>query len=180
MANRIRIGIDPGKNGYIAICQESESLNLSKYSFYAIPLIGKELDINTLNQIFHDISKLSATYGIYAVIEEVHAIYGSAAAATFDFGFTCGILEGLLVSKGIGYSKVSPKTWQKEMWKGVPLQQKSSSSGKKQVTNTKAMSLLAAKRMFPNFDLRDTDRCRVPHDGKVDALLLLEYAKRNF
>jgi hypothetical protein len=47
-------------------------------------------------------------------------------------------------------------------------------------TETKAMSLLAAKRLFPNEDLRATERCAKAHDGKVDALLLAEFCRRHF
>ena len=66
------------------------------------------------------------------------------------------------------------------MWEGIPKQTKPSKSGKKIMTDTKAMSLLACKRIFPDIDLIDTERCKKPHDGKVDALLLMEYARRNY
>jgi hypothetical protein len=39
----------------------------------------------------------------------------------------------------------------------------------------KKMSELAAKRLFPNVDLRATERCKISHDGIVDALLIAYY-----
>lgn len=178
MENKIRIGIDPGKDGYIAIYTENKSINLSKYTFKPIPLIGKEVDFLKLSQVFDDLPRVG--YDIHVVIEQVHAIFGSSAGNTFAFGYICGALEMLLVSKQLKYTKVQPKAWQKQMWQGINLQQKSSKSGKRQVTDTKSMSILAAQRLFPEIDLRDTERCKKPHDGKVDSLLLCAYGKRNF
>lgn len=46
--------------------------------------------------------------------------------------------------------------------------------------DTKATSLLAAKRLFPNETFLATARSKVPHDGIVDAVLIGEYCKRHF
>ena len=167
----IRIGIDPGKNGYICIYAEIDDVG-GVFEYYPIPLIGKEVDINTLCQyLYADGAKVD----IHFCIEDVHAIFGSSAKATFNFGYIVGVLEALLVAHHISYTKVTPKEWQKEMWQGIPLQKKPNGR-----TDTKAMSLLAAKRLFPNEDMRDTERCTTSHDGKVDALLICEYCKRKF
>ena len=80
----------------------------------------------------------------------------------------------------IPYTKVQPKKWQKQAWEGIPLIKKPSSTGKTQVTDTKAMSLIAAKRLFPKEDLRATERSKIPHDGKVDSLLMANHCLRNF
>lgn len=172
---KVRIGIDPGKDGYITIWRESNG-----FTYIPIPLIGKEVNYLALSKIFDNLFGEYSNHQIYAVIEDVHAIFGSSAKGTFSFGFIAGALEMLLICKGIPYSKIAPKAWQKQMWQGVSLQQKPSSTGKTMVTDTKSMSLIAAQRMFPNEDLRDNDRCKKPHDGKVDSLLICEYCKRNF
>jgi hypothetical protein len=171
--NRLYIGIDPGKQGYITTCFNDE------LTFYAIPMIGKKVyDVKELANIFAFINK--ADTKIYCVLEDVHAKYGSSAGSTFEFGFGLGLIEGLLAANGIPYSKIQPKKWQKQMFEGVKELSKPSSTGKTMVTDTKAMALIAAKRMFPDVDLRDTKRCTTPHDGKVDSLLMCEYCKRNF
>ena len=169
------IGIDPGVNGYIAAYIDGDDPYIETH---AIPRVGKSLDINELNKIIRFLSSIGDS--TYCVIEDVHAIFGSAASATFSFGYICGVKEALLVANNISYSKVAPKKWQKDMWEGIPKQTKLSKSGKKVMTDTKAMSLLACKRIFPDIDLRDTTRCSKPHDGKVDALLIMDYARRNF
>lgn len=179
MNGKTYIGIDPGKNGFISAYNEEVG-----FKFYPIPLINKELDIQALDRYF---TLIKSDFDIndfdddsYCVIEDVHAKFGAAAGATFEFGYVCGILEGIVVARRIPYTKVAPKKWQKQMWEGVPLIQKPSSTGKTQVNDTKAMSLMAAKRMFPGIDLRENERCKKPHDGKIDSLLLCEYCKRNF
>jgi hypothetical protein len=166
----IRIGIDPGKNGFICILDTNIAPN-GEFLYYAVPLIGKDVDIKELNSIL----KRDYDKDVHCVIEDVHAIFGSAAKATFNFGWIVGVLEAILVAHRIPYTKVKPKEWQKEMWQGIPLQKKPNGR-----TDTKAMSLLAAKRLFPNEDLTATERSVKPHDGKVDALLLSEYCRRKF
>lgn len=174
MKNRLYIGIDPGKNGFITIYYDG------RFEFKSIPLIGKEYDIKELSNIIKSLEGLSSISKPYCVIEGVHAIHGASATSTFEFGFGLGLLEGMIVSANIPYSKIQPKKWQKQMFEGIPEIAKPSSTGKTMKTDTKAMALMAAKRMFPDIDLRATDKCKKPHDGKVDALLMCEYCKRNF
>lgn len=187
---RIRIGIDPGKDGFITVWKEGEG-----FIFLPIPLSGKEVDYHALKRDFSEAighntnGEIVITNGkvtdstIYCVIEDVHAKFGTAAKATFNFGFVAGAMEMMLIALGIPYTKVAPKKWQKQMWEGVTVQKKQSSTGKTMVNDTKSTSLIAAKRMFPDLDLRantDSKRATKPHDGKVDSLLICEYCKRNF
>jgi hypothetical protein len=169
----IKIGIDPGKNGFICIMDDISDIGYIECRYYPIPVIGKEIDLKGLNIIFEN-PKLKMG-NIHCVIEDVHAIFGSSAKATFSFGWIVGVLEAMLVAHQISYTKVKPKDWQKVMWEGIPKQKKPNGR-----TDTKAMSLLAAKRLFPNEDLTATERSIKPHDGKIDALLLAEYCRRKF
>jgi hypothetical protein len=116
----------------------------------------------------------------HCVLEDVHSIFGASSSSTFDFGWGLGVIEGVLVANKIPYTKVQPKKWQKEMFEGIPLQQKPSSTGKTMKTDTKAMAEQAAKRLFPSIDLRATERSKKSSDGKVDALLMCEFCRRNF
>jgi hypothetical protein len=50
----------------------------------------------------------------------------------------------------------------------------------KLMKDTKAMALMAVKRLFPNQKLTFGERATVPHDGLVDALLMAEYSRRNY
>jgi hypothetical protein len=164
------IGIDPGKTGFI--CEIK-----GKYIiFYPIPKIGTHVDLLELSKILEGFKDMDC----HCVIEDVHAIYGSSAKATFEFGRIVGNLETFLIAYRIPHTKVTPKKWQKELWEGVPVQKKLSSSKKTKVTDTKKMSEMAAKRLFPNIDLRKSTRAKNVDDNKVDSLLLAEYCKRKF
>jgi hypothetical protein len=167
------VGIDPGDKGFFTLIYPTG------IQYYQIPLIKKKVDYTELAKIVED---LFWTYGdnIHVVLEDVHAIFGAAAKSTFNFGHIAGFLEGLVNAYKMPYTKVAPKKWQKEMFEGIPVQQKPSSTGKTMVNDTKAMALMAAKRLFPKENLLATARSSKPHDGKVDSLLMAEYCRRNF
>jgi len=173
--NKICVGIDPGSSGFISVLSDGE------WFHFEMPKIGKDIDVNALSKIFYGIASiLTPEETIHAVVEDVHAIYNSSASSTFAFGYVTGLIEMALVSASIPYTKVAPKTWQKQMWQGVPIQTKPSSTGKTQVNDTKSISLVAAKRLFPNMDFRRNDRCKVADDNKVDSVLIAEFCRRNF
>ena len=86
------IGIDPGKKGFISVYSDE----VGSWEFYAVPLIKNEIDLSTLNNFFF----LNKEHfrNSHAVIENVHALFGSAAKATFSFGYVAGVLETFLVA----------------------------------------------------------------------------------
>ena len=173
------IGVDPGKKGAIVVLNERGEFVEAD----VMPLVGgMELDVNALRDI------LEANMPCHVFIEDVHAIYGSAAGATFTFGGICEAIRATVVCCRIPYTKVQPKAWQKIIYQGIPEIRKPSKiikKGKragqtiKGALNTKAMSEVAAKRLFPNEDLRASERCSVSHDGIVDAMLIAEYGRRS-
>ena len=174
---KLYLGIDPGKNGFLTVIDNDHT----SIKCWEMPLIGKEYDIQNLSRILKGIKGIYCTVeDVYCVLENVHAIYGASANSTWEFGYGVGIIEGLLTAYNIPYSKVDPKKWQKEMFEGIPLMTKPSSTGKTMKTDTKNMATLAAQRIFPNLDLRATERSKKPHDGKVDSILIAEYCRRNF
>jgi hypothetical protein len=174
----IYIGVDPGGRGFISIYVSKEN----KWEFFEVPKIGKFVDTNAMSRFFKGISTLIDLEGLSAhlVLEDVHALFGSSSKSTFSFGYVVGMIEAMIVSNNIPFTKVQPKAWQKLMWAGVPLQKKLSGSGKTYVTDTKLMSKMAAKRLFPTMDFRRNDRCSVDDDNKIDSVLMAEYCKRNF
>lgn len=170
------IGIDPGKSGGIAVITDG-----SLEKLYTIPTIGKEVDIRQLSEI------LKKYYDHTVAIEMVHSMHQMSANSNFQFGFVCGIIEGLVSGLNMKYVKVSPKMWQEIIFRGIPVHRKPSTteimkSGAKKVTtgriDTKKMSLISAKRLFPNETFLATDRSSVPHDGLYDAANIAEYARR--
>lgn len=167
------IGIDPGKDGGIAILNNNGEIVFKTNS----PQIGKEADLHKIDTILKSYVVLKQHH---VIMEDVHSIFGMSAKSNFSFGKNVGHLEGMLIGMGTKYTLVAPKKWQKEMWEGIPEQRKPGKEGKKGPIDTKTMSLLAVKRLFPGADLRKSERSTKAHDGIVDALLLAEYCRRNY
>ena len=158
---RTIIGIDPGSKGFICAENEGKRVYLS-------------IADNDRNRIAGFIRAVADdNESVVAVMEEVHAVFGSSAKATFNFGEIFGFLRGVIIACGIPYHLVQPKDWQKEIWINADKVYK---SGK--TIDTKATSINAAARLFPDIDFRRTGLCKGIDDNKVDATLITEYGRR--
>ena len=172
------MGIDPGYKGFISILkQENEN---KTFEFFSIA----DFDFYELSEVIKAIKERYPN--IVCILEEVHAIHNSSAKATFAFGEINGILKGLLIANKIPYHLVQPKVWQGVIWENKDIvvkyktikDKKTNKEKSKKVIDTKASSFNAAKRLFPNIDLRRTDKCKNLDDNKCDSLLICEYGKR--
>lgn len=172
MNDRVYLGIDVGSKGFITL---NTGIDLR---FYPIA----DNDGYKLSDILRNIKEEYPN--VICAMEEIHAIFGSSAKSTFSFGEINGLLKGLLIANKIPYHLVQPKKWQSEIWenKDMVVAYKQVTIKGKQVTkkdvNTKQTSLNAAKRIFPNVDLRKTEKCKNLDDNKCDSLLISEYARR--
>lgn len=184
MKGKWYIGIDPGKTGGIVVLSNNGKL-ISKH---LVPTVGKDIDVNEFANIFIKIIKDAEVTGVnlHAGVEEVHAIFGSAASATFSFGRCVGLIDGIIRALNIPSSKIQPKVWQKEIWESSEIEREPDKvtirRGKevkvKGKVKTKIVSLKAFKRLFPEIDLRTSNRQKNQPDGLVDAILLAEYCRR--
>lgn len=100
-----------------------------------------------------------------ACVEKVGARPGQGTVSMFSFGKSAGFIEGVLSALGIPYQLVPPNKWKKEF----------SLIGK-----DKQASIITCRKLFPELDLKRTERCRTDSDGKAEATLLAEYARRHF
>lgn len=170
--DRVYIGIDPGEKGFITVMSDNSMVffSIKDNDFYRIDAFLKEMKELHPNMV--------------CIMEEVHAIFGSAAKSTFTFGEINGLLKGLLIANKIPYHLVQPKKWQSEIWdsKDMVVNYKTvfikGNETKRKEVNTKQTSLNAASRLFPWVDFRKTERCKNPDDNKVDSILLAEYGRR--
>lgn len=96
------------------------------------------------------------------ILEHVGAMPGQGSVSMFHFGENFGFVRGLLSAFGIPYELVRPQKWKKEF----------------SCTSDKNTSIAVAQRLFPSVDLRRTPKCKGPHDGICEALLMAEYARR--
>jgi hypothetical protein len=155
------IGIDVGAKGYIATVDSDGTWNHLSL-------------MNTPNATVCDfLRSISANNNVSCVIEDVHALYGSSASATFSFGEAKGFLVGVLTALSIPFTPVTPRQWQSCVWTNFDKVK----DGKR--INTKKTSINAACRLFPELDFRRNGNCRNLDDNKVDATLMAEYARRN-
>lgn len=172
MNDKLYVGIDVGSKGFI-----STQIN-NVWAHYSIA----DNDLYRLSEIMREMRQKHAN--IACVIEDVHAIFGSSAKATFQFGFNKGYLIGLLSANKIPYTLVQPKDWQKVMWQNADMvvNYKTVTKQGKQTTrkevNTKQTSINCAKRLFPTIDFRKSERAKNYDDNKVDSVLMCEYARR--
>lgn len=166
------IGIDIGKKGAVVYQGPTGALQS-----YQMPMIKDELDYAFLYDIIQRIN--ARHYEVYdchphMIFEKLGVIFGSSKATAFSMGHQSGAIEMMAIALGIPYTKVPAKQWQKEMFLGV---EEITITGKS-TRDTKAMALVAAKRLFPGQSFVFGDRSTKPHDGLVDALLMSEYGKR--
>jgi hypothetical protein len=178
-------GIDPGVNGGVSIVEGGGSYSLR--DVWVTPrLADGEIDYLEFSRIFCRLAR----HGVdHIFIEQVHAIFGASAKSTFNFGQALGAAKmGISnLSQPFPFTQVAPKTWQKEVWSGIaPIiisgsRKVSKKTGKlsKGKVDTKAMSLVASKRLFPGKDFRlkgaSGKPLKNPHDGLVDAALIALY-----
>ena len=98
-----------------------------------------------------------------AILEEPGGSKSAKAAMSMAGSFHS--LRTILTNLKIRWHRITPQKWQKEMLPGCK-------SG-----DTKPRALELAKRLWPDETFLASPRCRVSHDGIVDAALLAEYAR---
>ena len=146
----IYIGIDPGKTGAMAVINDDTD-EINLYNFEDGYL-----------KVLENWECLSS--GVVCFLERVHSQPNNGIKAAFSFGENYGYIRGLLEAFYIPYQTVPPQTWKREF----------------SITADKKSSIECAQRLFPNVDLRRTERCKSAHDGKAEALLICEYGRRHF
>ena len=149
----IYMGIDPGKSGALAaIDQDGKIISLCSFD-----------EENYRSAMLH-IIKSGGDDGIRCCLEKVSAMPKQGVTSMFNFGTNFGWIQGMLFSFFISYQLVTPKKWKAAF----------------SLNSEKADSIMTCTKLFPDANLRRTDRCKVDHDGMAEALLMAEYARRYF
>lgn len=177
------LGADPGKHGGIVLIHTKDP-NVQRH--FPTKVKDGRIDVELL---FKSLDPWKE-FIVCAVKEQIHAIFGSSAASTFEFGAADGALEAMLLllsavsKRKFPVYSVQPKIWQKTAWKNIEVvkgdpiidkgtkQQKVTKKGVLRFkTDTKATSLNAAHALFPEVNFIPP-RCRNEHDGLIDAALI--------
>lgn len=186
-SKRYVAGADPGKHGAVVLLSTSyKPARIAADDIIQIPVKkDKEGKLDVLH-LWQSLRPYAANIDLY-MQEDVHALYGSSATGTFEFGDANGslrtILQLLSQLNSEGPAPVfhaSPKVWQSFVWKPQHIVYTPSSTGMcRKKRDTKATSMAAARDLFPGVSFVPK-RSRVPHDGLVDAALIAYYALRVF
>jgi crossover junction endodeoxyribonuclease RuvC len=150
----IYIGVDPGQRGGYAVISTSET----GQAVFAYPW-DDTFFVTEMQALSH------TGNGIVAAVEKVGAVHGNGIVSMFNFGKNAGYIEGVLSALGIPYQLVPPNVWKREF----------SLIGK-----DKQASITTCRKLFPDLDLKRTERCRTDSDGKAESALLACYAMRHF
>jgi crossover junction endodeoxyribonuclease RuvC len=163
----IFVGIDPGLQGAVAVIHpefdgkapvvvfDTPSCTVTRSGKHRHEYLIENMRDILMREAHSDCETL-------AVIEAVHSMPGQGVSSCFSFGRGLGIWEGLLVGCGIPYQKIAPQTWKKQMMADMARDNKDSSR-------------LAAMRLFPAMS---EQLARKKDDGRAEAILLAEYARR--
>ena len=147
----VYIGIDPGKNGGYAVINEM--------------LIEEEVETFPWDdKAFTEKMRECGCWRseVRCCLEKVGAMPGQGVTSMFTFGKSAGFIEGVLTALKISYQLVPPQTWKKAF----------------SLNASKLNSIEVCQKLFPEVDLYRTERCKKPHDGMAEALLMAEYARR--
>ena len=144
------IGTDPGKKGGIACIDTEENVS------FTVPYSDKEL-IDLCSDVSYDGIK-----EVVCCLEKVSAMPGQGVVSMFSFGQSVGYIKGVLESFRIPYQEITPKKWKGEFG----------------LNSEKAASAEVCRKLFPDISLLATPKCKKPHDGMAEALLMAEYARR--
>ena len=144
----VYIGIDPGAKGAYAWIWDGVVKSMPWDDVFFV----------------QDMKCLAATgEECIACVEKVGARPGQGVTSMFSFGKSAGYIEGVLTTLGIRFQLIPPMTWKRAF----------SLMGKE-----KKASIEVCRRLFPEADLKRTERCRTESDGKAEALLMAEWARR--
>lgn len=151
---KVYIAVDPGQSGALAAISESGDIAFKDFTNETSDMV----EWLTVFKENHDV--------VMCMVEDVHAIYGTSAKSTFNFGRNLGIMLGIIRGLSLPIDYVAPKAWQKFIG--------SKAKGK----DIKKDVAEIARRLYPGCDIY-TPRGRLL-DGRSDALMIAHYCKLKY
>lgn len=149
----IYIGIDPGaKSGAYAALEDGGTYWTVPWDNDGFVIAMKA--ITTLRDRDGD--------SLFAVVEKVGAMPKQGISSTWKFAENFGYIQGVLHAFKIPFQLVPPRVWKKAY----------------SLTNDKSKSIEVCHMLFPDVNLKRTERSRVDDNNLAEALLMANYAKR--
>jgi hypothetical protein len=150
------IGIDPGKNGGIAV----------KYPDGEVETYKCPETVHDLNALMESISKKSPLDNFVAILEWVHSMPQDSAKSAFSFGRNVGRWQMALAAFGVSYREIRPQEWQKSC-ENMPSKRKTEKADPYKKRRKDHMKALAQAR-YPSIKVTNYI---------ADALLIMDYLR---
>jgi len=186
--SKLILGADPGKGGAIVLIKKDTG---KIFKMFSVPKIkGHKKSTEPDWHEFDDIIKKYRKRIEHAFLEKPTS--GGAFAGrtqSLKLGDAIGTFRTLLIANEIRFTVLAPTKWQNVMFQGIPViahpkkETKEEKEKRKKlkrkkpapkVKDNKAMSIEAAKRLFPKVNFIP-EGCRTPFDGWTDAALIALY-----
>lgn len=149
------IGIDPGKEGAIAILG-SQAIELRD-----CPMMGKGIDALGIVALFAQHKE----NGSFVAIEKAQSMPGQGVVSVFNYGLGYGLYLGVLSALKIPFQEVHPQAWKKEF--GL-------------IGKGKDESIRMARQLFMDSpEVLEKLQFKKDH-GRAEALLIAEYGRRKW
>lgn len=174
------VGIDPGLDGFLALI-DSRGAPLEERH---VPLVEEEYDLPAMFEIVRGwaprvrlgfLEKQQAMRLPGEVCPVCHKPKNQqGVTSTFTTGMGFGLWRMALTAAGIRYECKRSQDWKKPMG----ILPTSGLTGNERTKEAKRLAIEKAQALFPGYDLRQSERGRVPHSGKCEAMLMAEFARR--
>lgn len=152
------IGIDPGKNGAMAVL---DGKNDRIIEVVDCPVIGRFINSSVIVAFFERYLKTEdGEPKIFVGIEKAQAMPKQGVVSMFNYGVGYGLYLGILCGFRIPYVEIPPAKWKKEF--SLMLKDKNE-------------SIRVAKQLFPQVSKQLN---RKKDHGRAEAILLAAYARR--
>lgn len=107
-----------------------------------------------------------------AIIEKVWSMPGNGHMGAFNFGHSCGFIEGVITSRFNRVYKVAPQKWKSYY--------KITKHNAGLYDKDKTPSITKAKELYPDETFLATPQSRIPNHNLCEAALLARYLKDNW
>ncbi len=153
----MRIGIDPGLHGAIALLKDNGEL-VSVLDMPIMASTGDRQQVNAaeLAKMLWPCRKEPMNGLVTAYVERVAAMPGQGVSSMFNFGVSYGVVLGVLAALGIPVILMSPGKWKRAA--GL-------------IGKPKDFSRTVAQQLYPDASLGRKRDC-----GRADAILIALYA----
>ncbi len=153
----IKIGIDPGVTGAIAILSRANAL----VAVLDMPTMsnGKRRQVNPyeLAKMIGQVGETNLIHMVY--LESVASRPQQGVSSTFNFGVSYGIVQGVLAGLAIPVTLVSPAAWKRRA---------------QLIAQPKDMARTLAQRLYPKASLAHKKDI-----GRADALLIARFGDKD-